>query len=159
PALRRRDVRHELRRAVARGEPRRLLRRAGALRRRGAQQPLRARRRGPGEEAGAAGRRLPSRHRTRPLPRAQPAPARPLPRLRPGIYLGSGEGAIDFEPFIAANLSAWNDEARASDPARWAATAYERMSAVREIEQEPNMPMSHIAAAFGASGPAYNCLT
>src|SRR5690606_20859559 len=28
-----------------------------------------------------------------------------------------------------------------------------------EIEQEPNMPMSHLAREFGIRGPAYNCLT
>ncbi|MGP1308641.1 MAG: beta-ketoacyl-[acyl-carrier-protein] synthase family protein [Phycisphaerales bacterium] len=82
-----------------------------------------------------------------------------LNRARMGIYLGSGEGALDFDPFIAANLTSWNDEARASDPAVWAKTAYARMTAVREIEQEPNMPLSHLADAFGAMGPSYNCLT
>jgi 3-oxoacyl-[acyl-carrier-protein] synthase II len=30
---------------------------------------------------------------------------------------------------------------------------------VREIEQEANMPLSHIAREFGVRGPAYNCLT
>jgi 3-oxoacyl-[acyl-carrier-protein] synthase II len=29
----------------------------------------------------------------------------------------------------------------------------------REIEQEPNMPVSHLAREFGIRGPAYNCLT
>jgi 3-oxoacyl-[acyl-carrier-protein] synthase II len=82
-----------------------------------------------------------------------------LNRRRMGIYLGSGEGAIDFEPFMAANLSSWNAEARVSDSVKWAETAYARMDAVREIEQEPNMPLSHIASAFGAVGPTYNCLT
>ncbi len=82
-----------------------------------------------------------------------------LNRRRMGIYLGSGEGAIDFEPFMAANLSSWKDSERSSDAVKWAETAYARMDAVREIEQEPNMPLSHIASAFGAVGPAYNCLT
>jgi 3-oxoacyl-[acyl-carrier-protein] synthase II len=82
-----------------------------------------------------------------------------LNRKRMGLYLGSGEGALDFDPFMAANLSSWNDEKRASDASVWAKTAYERMSAVRELEQEPNMPLAHIADAFGAMGPAYNCLT
>ena len=29
----------------------------------------------------------------------------------------------------------------------------------REIEQEPNMPLAHLAREFNARGPAYNCLT
>jgi 3-oxoacyl-[acyl-carrier-protein] synthase II len=60
---------------------------------------------------------------------------------------------------MAANLSSWNAADRVSDSVKWAETAYARMDAVREIEQEPNMPLSHIASAFGAVGPTYNCLT
>jgi 3-oxoacyl-[acyl-carrier-protein] synthase II len=33
------------------------------------------------------------------------------------------------------------------------------MSGVRELEQEPNMPLSHLALLTGARGPALNCLT
>ncbi len=33
------------------------------------------------------------------------------------------------------------------------------MDATREIEQEPNMPLAHLALEFNAQGPAYNCLT
>src|SRR5438309_7527136 len=33
------------------------------------------------------------------------------------------------------------------------------MNAVRELEQEPNMPLSHLALLTGARGPALNCLT
>jgi 3-oxoacyl-[acyl-carrier-protein] synthase II len=33
------------------------------------------------------------------------------------------------------------------------------MNAMREIEQEPNMPLSHLAVLTGARGPALNCLT
>src|SRR5204863_4293105 len=33
------------------------------------------------------------------------------------------------------------------------------MNVTREIEQEPNMPLSHIALLTGARGPAMNCLT
>ena len=33
------------------------------------------------------------------------------------------------------------------------------MRAASEIEQEPNMPLAHIARELGARGPAYNCLT
>ncbi len=78
---------------------------------------------------------------------------------RMGVYLGSGEGSLDFENFIATNLAGWDADKRAVDTVRWAKTALQRMDRHRELEQEPNMPLSHIAAAFGARGPAYNCLT
>ncbi len=42
---------------------------------------------------------------------------------------------------------------------KWAQVAFERMNVVRELEQEPNMPLSHLALLTGARGPALNCLT
>jgi 3-oxoacyl-[acyl-carrier-protein] synthase II len=82
-----------------------------------------------------------------------------LNRRRFGIYLGSGEGSLDFENFAATNLGAWDAEKRGVDSVRWAELAYENMKAPREVEQEPNMVLAHIAAEFGCRGPASNCLT
>jgi 3-oxoacyl-[acyl-carrier-protein] synthase II len=82
-----------------------------------------------------------------------------LDRTRLGIYLGSGEGPVDFENYFASNIAGWDDEKKAIDGAKWAATATQTMTAVREIEQEPNMPLTHIAMEFDVQGPAYNCLT
>ncbi|MCX5662879.1 MAG: beta-ketoacyl-[acyl-carrier-protein] synthase family protein [Planctomycetota bacterium] len=82
-----------------------------------------------------------------------------LDHERLGIYLGSGEGSLDFENYVAANLAGWDNEKRQLDAVRWAAAALGRMDAVREVEQEPNMPLTHLALEFGAQGPAYNCLT
>jgi len=76
-----------------------------------------------------------------------------------GIYFAAGEGVPDFEAFTAANLAAWDAEKREFDARAWAETARERMSAIKEIEQEPNKPMQHIANAFGLRGPAFNSLT
>ena len=78
---------------------------------------------------------------------------------RLGIYLGSGEGSLDFENYVASNLAGWDADRRALDAAKWAEVATQRMAATREIEQEPNMPLSHLAMEFDARGPAYNCLT
>ncbi len=78
---------------------------------------------------------------------------------RVGIYLGSGEGVLDFENYVRTNLAGWDAEKRTVDAAKWAKAAYENMSAVRELEQESNMTLSHVAQALGACGPAYNCLT
>ncbi len=78
---------------------------------------------------------------------------------RMGVYLGAGEGSLDFENFAAANLAGWQPEARKVDAVAWAKVAYERMSAVAEIEQEPNMTLAHVAGEFGCRGPAMNCMT
>jgi 3-oxoacyl-[acyl-carrier-protein] synthase II len=78
---------------------------------------------------------------------------------RMGVYLGSGEGSLDFEPYVGTHLSAWDSARRAVDARRWVQVASSAMDARREIEQEPNMALSHIAAQFGCRGPASNCLT
>src|SRR3954468_20291853 len=78
---------------------------------------------------------------------------------RVGIYLGSGEGSLDFDAFTTANLSAWKQDEGAIDAVKWAQLATELMNVTRELEQEPNMPLSHLALLTGARGPAFNCLT
>lgn len=87
------------------------------------------------------------------------APANGVNHDRLGIYLGSGEGSLDFDNYAAANVGSWDEEKRGIDTVRWAAKALQTMTALREIEQEPNMPLSHLAMEFDARGPAYNCLT
>ena len=83
----------------------------------------------------------------------------PLDLDRVGIYLGSGEGSLDFDAYTGAALVSWKDGATAIDSVKWAEVAREHMNAVRELEQEPNMPLSHLALLTGARGPALNCLT
>lgn len=78
---------------------------------------------------------------------------------RVGIYLGSGEGSLDFDAFTTANLSAWKPELTSLDMVKWGELAMELMNVTREVEQEPNMPLSHLALLTGARGPALNCLT
>lgn len=78
---------------------------------------------------------------------------------RLGIYLGSGEGIIDFDNHVAANLASWNAEADAVDAPKWAQVAKRRMQFLAEVEQEPNMPLSHVAMEFEVHGPTFNCLT
>jgi 3-oxoacyl-[acyl-carrier-protein] synthase II len=78
---------------------------------------------------------------------------------RVGTYLAGGEGELDFDAFTAAALTAWDDQTSSVNTVKWAEIAYERMKAVREMEQEPNMPLSHLALLTGARGPGFNCLT
>jgi 3-oxoacyl-[acyl-carrier-protein] synthase II len=76
-----------------------------------------------------------------------------------GVYLGVGEGPIDFENFMAAAISGWDPQRRELDAVRWAEVAYERLGAVREFEQDPNCAAGHIACRFNAQGPNFNTLT
>ena len=80
---------------------------------------------------------------------------------RVGMYLGSGEGSLDFDAFTTAALSAWKPAGAGGgiDSVKWAELATELMNVTRELEQEPNMPLSHLALLTGARGPAFNCLT
>ncbi len=80
-----------------------------------------------------------------------------LDRDRMGIYLGSGEGSLDFDNFTSLLVDAWKDDSL--DTRQWAKLAFERMNLNSEIEQESNMVLAHLAREFGARGPAYNVLT
>ncbi len=80
-----------------------------------------------------------------------------LDRSRLGIYLGGGEGSLDFENFTGLLVDAWNDGK--IDTAKWAQSAFTRMDLYREIEQESNMILAHLAAEFDVQGPSFNDLT
>ena len=80
-----------------------------------------------------------------------------LDRTRLGIYLGSGEGSIDTVNFTDTIVDSWSDGK--VDTRRWAELAFERMDIHREVEQESNMVVAHLAAEFGVRGPAFNVLT
>ncbi len=82
-----------------------------------------------------------------------------VPPDRIGVYLGGGEGPIDFENFVAAAIAGWDAGKRQLDAVRWAAVAQERLSAVREFEQNPNCAAGHLACRFNAQGPNFNTLT
>ncbi len=82
-----------------------------------------------------------------------------LDRTRVGIYLGGGEGPIDFDNFVAAAVEGWRYDTSSLDAQRWAEVAYQRLDRVRELEQDPNMASAHIAGLFGLEGPCFNTLT
>jgi len=72
---------------------------------------------------------------------------------RVGIYLGSGEGSLDFDAYTTAALASWQPESGSINAVKWAEIAFERMQVTRELEQEPNMPLSHLALLTGARAP------
>jgi len=86
-----------------------------------------------------------------------------LDPTRIGIYLGGGEGPIDFDHFVAAAVAGWDHEANGGrgdlDARKWAERAVQELQAVSESEQDPNMAAGHIACQFDAQGPALNTLT
>ncbi|MHC5082374.1 MAG: beta-ketoacyl-[acyl-carrier-protein] synthase family protein [Planctomycetota bacterium] len=87
------------------------------------------------------------------------APADDIDRTRMGIYLGAGEGSADNHAFFSSIINGWNAEEREMDWKRWTEKALETMGAYREMEQEPNMPASHVALLTGARGISRSCLT
>ncbi len=76
-----------------------------------------------------------------------------------GVYLGGGEGPIDFDNFVAAAIGGWDPVKRELDARRWAEIAAARLTAAREFEQDPNSAACHIACRFNAQGPNFNTLT
>jgi len=86
-----------------------------------------------------------------------------LDPTRVGIYLGGGEGPIDFDHFVAAAVAGWDRAANGGrgdlDARKWAERAVRELDSIREFEQDPNMAAGHIACEFGIQGPAFNTLT
>jgi 3-oxoacyl-[acyl-carrier-protein] synthase II len=78
---------------------------------------------------------------------------------RVGIYLGSGEGSLDHDTYTSTAITAYEPATGTVGIPQWARNSHELMSPAAEVEQEPNMPMAHIAIMTGARGPALNCLT
>ncbi len=78
---------------------------------------------------------------------------------RCGIYMGAGEGSLDFDNFVRSNLASYDAATRRVDDGAWARAALAHMRASREIEQEPNVTLSHMAMEFGCRGPSFNCMT
>ena len=78
---------------------------------------------------------------------------------RIGLYMGSGEGTLDFDPYTAINIGALGEDGRSLDYAKWGAAARAVLTRAGEVEQEPSMALTHLADCFGATGPAFNCMT
>jgi 3-oxoacyl-[acyl-carrier-protein] synthase II len=75
-----------------------------------------------------------------------------------GVYLGSGEGNQDFMSF-ASMMAASLTPAGELDLVKFTEEGLSKLNPIMELEQEPNMPVGHIASMFNAQGPNANCLT
>lgn len=74
-----------------------------------------------------------------------------------GVYLGSGEGNQDFQAFTRLMAAALKGDKL--ELAKFIREALETLNPTVELEQEPSMPVGHLAALFNAQGPNLNCLT
>jgi 3-oxoacyl-[acyl-carrier-protein] synthase II len=86
-------------------------------------------------------------------------PADGIDRTRMGIYLGAGEGSLDSDVFFASVLAGWDGTQQQMVWPRSTEVAAKGFTAVRELEQEPNMAAAHVALVSGARGPVRSCLT
>ncbi len=77
---------------------------------------------------------------------------------RLGVYMGSGEGNQDFMSFASMMATSLDDEGNL-DLVKFTRAGLDTLNPVMELEQEPNMPVGHIASMFNAQGPNANCLT
>jgi len=79
-----------------------------------------------------------------------------------GVYLGGGEGPLDFDASTQAAIAGSRDDHGQPidfDATRWAPAAMELLNGERELEQEPNLAAAHIASLFKLQGPNFNTLT
>ncbi len=79
-----------------------------------------------------------------------------------GVYLGGGEGPLDFDASTQAAIAGSRDENGQPidfNSVRWAPAAMQLLNSERELEQEPNLAAAHIASLFKLQGPNFNTLT
>lgn len=85
-----------------------------------------------------------------------------LDRTRAGVYLGGGEGPLDFVPFGRTSVASCTNDAGeigSFEAVRWEEAGLENFDAVREMEQDANLSGGHLAVQFGLEGPNLNTLT
>ncbi len=85
-----------------------------------------------------------------------------LAPTRVGVYLGGGEGPVDFFGSATAAIAACLQQDGSVGPldtVKWSQTALTALDATCELEQDPNMAGGHIAVQFNAQGPNLNTLT
>jgi 3-oxoacyl-[acyl-carrier-protein] synthase II len=77
-----------------------------------------------------------------------------------GVYLGAGEGPVDYGPYMGSHAAGARGQGPGGfDVAAFAAVARPGLDAGAEVEQEPQLTSTHLAAEFGAEGPCLNCMT
>ncbi len=88
--------------------------------------------------------------------------ASPADRSRIGVYLGGGEGPLNFFAFADAALAGClgpDGKVQRLDTIAWGKRALAVLDPINELEQDPNLAGGHIAVQFRAEGPNINTLT
>jgi len=76
-----------------------------------------------------------------------------------GVYLGAGEGPLDFDVFMNTIGPCYKPDKHEIDTGIWHRNASTGLHGLRELEQEPNTVGNHVARVLDARGPVFNCLT
>ena len=77
-----------------------------------------------------------------------------------GIYFAAGDSGIDFGPFVETLSSSLNgDTSQVVDKALYLEASGRYMNALKELETQPFMTVTHLARRFDIRGPVSNCLT
>ncbi len=77
-----------------------------------------------------------------------------------GIYFGAGDSGIDFEPFIKTLVPSFKSGGpEIVDQGKYLQYSAQNMSALRELESQPFMTVTHLTRLFDIRGPVSNCLT
>jgi len=82
-----------------------------------------------------------------------------IDRRRMGIYFGAGEGSVDNDVFFQSLVNNWDQDKRGIDYCKWTKEVQRTFDSRNELEQEANMPATHLAVMTGARGPTRSCLT
>lgn len=76
-----------------------------------------------------------------------------------GIYFGAGDSGIDFDSFVETLKGSFADNGEVIDKAAYLKESQRHLTALRELEAQPFMTVTHLARRFNIRGPVCNCLT
>ena len=77
-----------------------------------------------------------------------------------GIYFGAGDSGIDFEAFIKTLIPSFTTQGpEVVDKGKYLANSGRHMNALKELENQPFMTVTHLTRLFDIRGPVSNCLT
>jgi len=77
-----------------------------------------------------------------------------------GLYFGAGDSGIDFDSFVNTISSAFTESGDpVVDKGKYVHASKQHMSALRELESQPFMTVTHLTRLFDIRGQVSNCLT
>ncbi len=76
-----------------------------------------------------------------------------------GIYFGAGDSGIDFGSFVETLKTSFGTNGSVVDKGKYLESSSRNMSALKELESQPFMTVTHLTRRFDIRGPVSNCLT